>query len=265
MTFSMIDTHCHLTYPKLIERVDEVIDAAVAAGVDRMISVSTTPADAEKARELAERRSEVYFSAGVHPHYAGEVENHELPRLGELGLHEKCLAFGEMGIDYHYDDPSRELQYAMFNAQLEVVRYSGIEKPVIIHCRKAVDDTIAMIKGSGIAGDRFVFHCFTETAEEAKKVLDLGAMISFTGIVTYKNAPEVREAAKLVPDDRIMIETDSPYLSPEPFRKVRPNEPRLVGATGRFLAELRGMEAEAFFDLTTRNAERFYGVPVVGV
>jgi TatD DNase family protein len=256
----MIDTHCHLTFPKLFDRVDEVIDAAVAHGVDRMISVGTTPDDAERAKSIAERRPEVYFTAGVHPHYAPDVTDADLPRLAELAMHERCLAFGEMGVDYHYPDPPRELQHAMFNHQLEVVRYSQINKPIVIHCRKAVDDTLAMIKGSGIPGERFVFHCFTETAAEARKVLDLGAMISFTGIVTYKNAPEVREAAKLVPDDRIMIETDSPYLSPEPHRKVRPNEPRYVAATARFLAELRGVSEKDFLELTTANAELFYNI-----
>ena len=258
----MIDTHCHLTFPDLIGRVDEVIQHAVAHGVDRMISIGTTPDDAANAQRIAEASPHVWFAAGVHPHYSPNVSLDQLPRLAEFALHERCVAFGEMGVDYHSPDPPKEDQHAMFQAQLEVVKYSRITKPIIIHCRKAVDDTLSIIEGAGIPGDRFVFHCCTEPPEEVRKILDLGAMISFTGIVTYKNAPEVRESAKLVPLDRIMTETDSPYLAPEPHRKVRPNEPRYVTATTAFLAKLREVELESFIDQLDRNAERFFGIPV---
>ncbi|MBI1371853.1 MAG: YchF/TatD family DNA exonuclease [Phycisphaera sp.] len=258
---SMIDTHCHLTFPQLSSRLDEVLAAARADGVDRMITVGTTPNDAVNARAIAEAHDNVYFTVGVHPHYSANLDNSELPRIGEIAGHEKCVAFGEMGVDYHYDDPPRDVQHRWFNAQLEVVRYTNLKKPIIIHCRKAVDDTLAIIRGSGLPGERFVFHCMTEGPDECRKVLDLGAMISFTGIVTYKNAPEVRESAKLVPLDRVMIETDSPYLSPEPHRKVRPNEPRYVTATARFLAELYGESAGAFVERVDANAERFFHLP----
>ena len=184
----------------------------------------------------------------------------ELPRLAELASHPRCVAFGEMGVDYHYDHPPPRQQHEIFNAQLEVVRYSEINKPIVIHCRKAVDDTIAIINASGIPGGRFVFHCFTETVAECRKVLDLGAMISFTGIATYNNAPEVRASAKLVPDDRIMVETDAPYLSPEPHRKVRPNEPKFVVETAKYLADLRGVSYGKFAEITDANASRFYGI-----
>lgn len=256
----MIDTHCHLTFPELYGPLEHVLAGAAAAGVDQMITIGTTPADAERCRAIAEAHESVYFAAGIHPHYSPNVESSELPRLAELAAHPRCVAFGEMGVDYHYDDPPRRQQHEVFNAQLEVVRYSEINKPIVIHCRKAVDDTLAIINASGIPGNRFVFHCFTEAPDECRKVVDLGAMISFTGIVTYKNAPEVRESAKLVPEDRIMVETDAPYLSPEPHRKVRPNEPKFVVETARFLAELRGVSFERFAEITDANARRFFGI-----
>ena len=225
-----------------------------------MITVGTTPADGEKARAIAHAHPQVWYSVGIHPHYGPQVAAHELPRVVELAGDERCVAFGEMGVDYHYDKPPRKDQCEMFSHQLEMVKYSRLGKPVIIHCRKAVDDVLSIIAASGLPGNKFVFHCFTEPVADARRVLDMGAMISFTGIATYKNAPEVREAAKLTPDDRIMIETDAPYLTPEPHRKVRTNEPRYVGATARFLAELRGVSFEKFVETTDGNAVRFFGL-----
>jgi len=257
-TGGMIDTHCHLTFPQLHERLAEVIDDATEAGVGRMVTVGTTPSDSRTAQAVAERFDSVFFTAGVHPHHVERVESVEIASIAELAEHPRCVAFGEMGLDYHYDDPPRSVQHEAFAAQLQVVADSGLDKPIVIHCRKAVDDTLAIIRESGLPGERFVFHCFTESAAEADKVLATGAMISLTGIVTYKNAPEVRDAAKRVPDDRIMVETDAPYLPPEPHRKVRPNEPKYVPATARYLATLRGTREDDFEATTDRNAERFF-------
>lgn len=254
----MIDTHCHLTFPQLADRAGEVIADARAAGVDRMITIGTTPSDCFAARDVAAAHGGVSFAAGVHPHYAAEVDADQLGAIGELFGEPECVAFGEMGIDYHYPDPPRDVQHRLFEAQLRLVAQVNDDRPVIIHCRKAVDDTLAIIGASGLPGERFVFHCFTEAPGECRKVLDAGCMISFTGIVTYKNAAGVRGSALLVPDDRIMVETDAPYLSPEPHRKVRPNEPKFVVDTARYLADLRGTTLEAFDALTTANAERFF-------
>ncbi|MBI1369949.1 MAG: YchF/TatD family DNA exonuclease [Planctomycetes bacterium] len=254
----MIDTHCHLTFPELHTRLDEVLAGAASAGVDRMITIATTPADAVNAQAIAEAHPQVHFACGVHPHYAINVALNELPPLIARAGHDKCVAFGEMGIDYHYPDPPPAVQHEMFQAQLELIRYSEMTKPIILHCRKAVDDTIGHINASGLDPRRFVFHCCTEHPAEVRKILDLGSMISFTGVVTYKNAPEVRESALLVPDGRIMIETDAPYLTPEPHRKIRPNEPKFVPATAAFLADLRGMSLDDFIQLTDANARRFF-------
>ena len=260
----MIDTHCHLTFPRLIERAPDVIDGAARAGVGRMITVGTTPGDARACQVIAEADERVWFTSGIHPHYINDVDESAIGELVALAADERCVAFGEMGVDYHYDDPPRADQHRMFAAQLEAVKASGMDKPIVIHCRKAVDDTLAIIRESRIAGERFVFHCHTESPEECRKVLDLGAMISFTGIVTYKNAPEVRASAELVPMERMMVETDAPFLAPEPHRKVRPNEPKYVMATARFLAELKGLSLGEFERVTDGNAERFFGLSSVG-
>jgi len=256
----MFDTHCHLTFPQLYQRLEEVIDAAAAAGVDRMITVGTTADDVETARQIAAVRDNVWFTAGIHPHYADACGDERLAALAEAAADGRCAAFGEMGLDYHYDEPPPDRQRAMFEAQLELVRRSPLDKPIVIHCRKAVEDTLAMIRTSTIPGQRFVFHCFTEPADDCRKVLDAGAMVSFTGIVTYRNAPEVRASATIVPADRIMVETDAPYLTPEPHRKVKPNEPRYVADTARFLAELRGVEPTDFIARCDANAARFFAV-----
>lgn len=256
--WTMIDTHCHLTFPQLHDRLPEVLSAARGNGVETMICIGTTPDDAVTAREIAHRERGVWFTAGVHPHYAQEVEAGEASRILDLARDPQCVALGEMGLDYHYNDPPRDTQHTLFHAQLDAIRDSGIDKPIVLHCRKAVDDTLEAIRASGLDAHRFVFHCFAESPDEARKVLDSGAMLSFTGIVTYKNAPEVRESAKLVPLDRIMVETDSPYLTPEPHRKVKPNEPRYVRATARFLAELRGVEEQAFLERVDANAGRLF-------
>jgi len=258
----MFDTHCHLTFPQLHDRLDEVLAGAREAGVDRMITVGTTLADAERARAVAEQHDNVYFTAGIHPHYPAQSQPGDIYRLPAVTSMDKCVAYGEMGLDWHYDDPPRELQRELFRAQLSAVQGDrDTAKPIIIHCRKAVDDVLAMIREFDIAGERFVFHCFTEPADDCRKVLDFGCMISFTGIVTYKNAPEVRDSAKLVPADRIMTETDAPYLSPEPHRKVRPNEPKFVVDTARHLAELRRVKFEDFVEQCDANAERFFNFP----
>lgn len=257
----MIDTHCHLTFPEFIGQVDAVIAAAKLAGVHRMITIGTTPADGRAARAIAEQHPEVFFAVGIHPHYGDRISPADPAEVIEIARHPRCVAIGEMGVDYHYDDPPRAQQHELFAAQLELVKNSGLHKPIIIHCRKAVDDTLAIIRESGLSPERFVFHCVTEPPVETRKLIGTGAMLSFTGIVTYKNAPEVRDAAKLVPDDRIMVETDAPFLTPEPHRKVRPNAPQYVADTARSLAALRGTPFDHFVELTDANARRFFRLP----
>jgi len=251
----MIDTHCHLTYAGLHDRVDDVIADAQAAGVDRLISVGTTPADARDALTLAERFDNVYATAGIHPHHAQQAS--DAGALSELADHPKIVALGEMGLDYHYPDPPRDVQHGVFGQQLELM-HAFAHLPGVIHNREATDDTLAMIRAAEVPGERFVFHCFTGDRCEVDAILDLGAMVSFTGIVTFRNAAQIAEASDRVPMDRLMIETDSPYLAPEPHRKARPNEPKYVVHVAEFLARRRRMTTEAFAERVDANAERFF-------
>ena len=258
----MIDTHCHLTYDGLHERVDQVLAAAATAGVDRMITVGTTPADAERARALAHRKSNVYFTAGLHPHHAEQYPDKAALQdaLREKLADNKCVAIGEMGLDRHYPDPPMDVQRRVFDWQLELASADGFDKPVIIHNREATDDTLAVLRASAIDPARFVFHCFTGSAAELDAILHFGAMVSFTGIVTFNSAKALAQASDGVPLDRLMIETDSPYLTPEPYRKTRPNEPRYVADVARFLAARRDMTLQDFTAAADANAQRFFGL-----
>lgn len=265
----MIDTHCHLTFKEFNGRVEQVIAAAANQGVDRMISVGVTPADARNAFELTEAHANVFSTVGVHPHYADQVTDRDelVVVLTELAAHSKVVALGEMGLDYHYSDPPVADQKRVFTWQLDLIAGldavggDGAGKPIIIHNRKATDDVVGMIRDSGIAGERFVFHCFTGASDDLDKILDLGAMVSFTGISTFKNAKDVAACAASMPADRIMIETDSPYLTPEPHRKVWPNEPQYVACVARFLAEVRGEDEQAFIQQVDANAVGFFKLP----
>ena len=255
----MIDTHCHLTYNGLAERVEDVLAGARDAGVDRMVTIGTRPDDACKAVALAERFDNVYAAVGVHPHYAGEHTDRGFVEqtLRELLAHPKVIAIGEMGLDRHYPEPSIEVQQRVLEWQLAIAA-SMPERPIIIHNRKATDDIIAVLRSSGIAPQRFVFHCFTGSPAEMDAILAFGAMVGFTGIVTFQSATELADCTARIPADRLLIETDSPYLTPAPHRKVKTNEPKYVALVAQFIAAKRNMEVEAFTALADANAERFF-------
>lgn len=255
----MIDTHCHLTYEGLRERVEDVLAAAAEAGVDRMISVGTSPADAKQAIALAERHDNVFATVGLHPHHAADED--DLPALlgamRGLASHRRVVALGEMGLDRHYPEPAMDVQRAAFETQLSLAAEMPT-LPVIIHNREATDDTLGVLRASGLPGERFVFHCFTGAAAELDAILDFGATVGFTGIVTFNSARDLAEASDRVPLGRLLIETDAPYLTPQPHRKVRPNEPRYVADVAHFLAARRGMALEDFTAAVDANAERFF-------
>ncbi len=258
----MIDTHCHLTFPEFSGRVEGVLAEAWRHGVSGCITISTTTPDARAAAALAERHDRVWCSAGVHPLYSDQGPHH-WPELAAVGRSPKCVAWGELGLDHHYDRPPRVLQHAVLAEQLaaiESLASSGVVKPVILHCREAFDDLIPILRGSRLDPARMVFHCFTGGPDEARRVLDLGAWISFTGVATYRNAAEVREAVRLTPADRIMVETDAPFLSPEPKRGVRPCEPWMASLTARRLAEERRVPWDDFHRAINENTRRFFGI-----
>lgn len=258
----MIDTHCHLTFPDFQGRIPEVLEKAAAHGVHGAITIATTTRNSLETLEVAKRFPSVWCTAGVHPLYSHEGP-HEWDLLGQVIRHERCVAWGELGLDNHYSEPPRSLQDRVLEEQLayiQSVHRTGTVKPVVIHCREAFDDLLPVLRGTGLDPGRFVFHCFTGTAGDARKVLDFGAWISFTGVVTYRNAREVQEAAILVPGDRIMVETDAPFLSPDPHRGVRPCEPWMASVTARRLAELRKVPWEEFHQTIRTNTKVFFGI-----
>jgi TatD DNase family protein len=259
----VIDTHCHLTSAPLAPDAPAVIARARAAGVHGLITVATSAADAEAALALAADHEGVWCTAGMHPLYADEPR--DWPAIRRVAERPECVAWGELGLDNHYEKPPRELQDAVLEEHLALVEAAaseGLVRPVVVHCREAFDELLAVFRATALDPTRFVFHCFTGGPDEARAVLDFGAWISFTGVVTFRNAREVAEAAKLVPADRIMVETDAPYLAPEPVRKTWPNEPCHVVHTARFLADLRGVEPEAWERALDANAERFFGIEI---
>ncbi|UCD74615.1 MAG: TatD family hydrolase [Phycisphaerales bacterium] len=257
----MIDTHCHLAFPQLAGRVEEVLADAAGAGVHGMITVSTTSADCRESLALAERFENVWCTAGIHPLYADQACDWETVRT--VARHPRCVAWGELGLDNHYQEPLAATQRRILEEHLALIEScsgDAMDKPLIIHCRDAFDDLLPVLGDASFEANRCVFHCFNSTSEDARKVLDFGAWISFTGIVTFRNARQVAEAAKLVPPDRIMVETDSPFLTPEPMRKIFPNEPQYLVHIARFLADLRGADQDEFAEVLDANARSFFGI-----
>ncbi len=255
----MIDTHCHLTDAQFAGRVDDVLFAARAAGLSGVITVGTTPGDSLAGQDLACRFPNVWCTAGIHPLSAGD--SREWSMIGKVAEHRRCVAWGELGLDNHYDDPPAAAQRTLLEDQLAFIESRpDTAMPIVVHCRDAVDELLSVFGAAPFDPGRYVFHCFTGTPGDARRVLDFGAWISFTGVVTFRKAPEVAEAAKIVPADRIMVETDAPYLSPEPVRKVRPNEPKHVVHVARFLARLRGADPAELEKQLDANAQRFFGL-----
>jgi TatD DNase family protein len=253
---NVIDSHCHLDSAEFNEDRDAVIERALAAGVEHMLAIGTGdgPPDLEAGLRLADRHPAFYATVGIHPHDAAKATPDDFKRLADLLAHPKVLAIGEIGLDYHYDFSPREIQKSAFIQQMEIA--AGAKKPIVIHTREAWDDTLELIEQHwaphGIGG---IMHCFSGGPEEARRALDLGFYLSFGGIVTFPKALVVQEAAKSAPRDRILIETDAPYLAPVPKRGKR-NEPALIVHTARKLAELRAESYEELCDATTENFRR---------
>jgi len=251
----MIDTHCHLTDPNLFTQIEQVMERAAAAGVHRMVTIGTDPTDWQPCLDVCARFSNVRCALGMHPTYCNECELDQIARLKELQSDPRIVAIGEMGLDYHYDSVPVDRQRKFFEAQLQL----AIEhkRSVVIHSRKAIDDCVAVLKNFPVPSA--VFHCFTGTTQEARNILDAGHLIGFTGVVTFKKTQELRHIAAFVPADRMLIETDAPYLSPEPKRGQKINEPALVAYVCQAIAAARGVNSEEIDRVTTENAERFYG------
>jgi TatD DNase family protein len=254
----LIDTHCHLTFNDLAEDIDAIIKRSIDAGVTSWITVGTDPGHNQKAIELAHKYDNMYATVGIHPHDAKDVTGQAIRQLHALAQNKKVIAIGETGLDFHYDHSPRDKQADVFTKHLELAQELAL--PVIIHSRESFDETMEILQHSGRDLEKVVFHCFSGSPEQAKIVLDAGCYISFTGVVTFKNAEKTRQAAEIVPLDRLMLETDCPYMSPEPMRKQKTNEPALMIHTAKFLADLKQMEFNDFAAAVTATSKSFFNM-----
>jgi TatD DNase family protein len=257
VTLGLVDSHCHLDDSKFDEDREQVIERARAAGVERMMAIGTGngPPDLEVAVRQAERYPFVFATIGVHPHDASKATPETFDRLRELARHPKVLAVGEIGLDYHYDFSPRDVQRSVFERQLELAAEAG--KPIVIHTREAWDDTLEVLRSTWLGEG--VMHCFTGDVEQAEQALGIGFHLSFGGVLTFPKAESVREAARITPDDKLLVETDCPYLAPVPHRGKR-NEPAFMVETVRRLAEVRASTPERVTELTTTNFGRLFRV-----
>ncbi len=252
----LVDSHCHLDFDSFDEDFDDVLVRARTAGVGTMVTICTRLSAFEEVRAIAEKDPDIYCSVGVHPHEAAE-EGVETPAaLIERAAHEKVVGIGETGLDYFYEHSPREAQATSFRAHIAAARETGL--PLIVHTRDADDDTVAILREEHARGPfPGVIHCFTSSRALAEAALALGLYISLSGIVTFKSARDLQETARIVPLDRLLVETDAPYLAPVPKRGKR-NEPAFVAHTAAFVAELRGETPERLAEATTDNFFRLF-------
>jgi TatD DNase family protein len=259
-----IDSHSHIEGTEFGADREAVIQRALEAGVEIIVCIGDGEVAAEShaaAFKVADEHSFIYTTVGVHPHEARLLNDKLCAQLVELAQHPKVIAWGEIGLDYHYDNSPRDVQREAFRRQLRMARERRL--PAVIHTREAEADTLAILdqewKDSGLGG---IIHCFTGTRRFAEAAIELGFLISFSGVVTFKNAKDLQETAKYLPLDKLLVETDSPFLAPAPYRGRR-NEPAYVVETARAIAELRGIEVEEFARVTSENFARLFRLPAL--
>ncbi len=252
----LVDSHCHLDFPDFAAELDAVVARARAAGIGRMVSISTRVKKHAQVLAIAEKYADVFCSVGTHPHHAAEEPEIDAATLVAIAKHPKVVAIGEAGLDYHYDKSPRDIQAKSFRQHIEAARQTGL--PLIIHSREADADMAALLKEEmGRGPFKAVLHCYTGGRDLALTAVELGHSIGFTGILTFKNSNSLREIAKALPSDRILVETDAPYLAPTPYRGKR-CEPAYVVETAKVLAETRGVSPEAIARETTENFFRLF-------
>lgn len=252
----LVDSHCHLEYEGLVEDQAGVLKRAREAGVSAFVNISTKRAEWQQVTATAAREPDVYATIGIHPHHADEHGEVSEEDLHTAASHAKVIGLGETGLDYYYDRSDRTAQQVLFRRHIAVARETRL--PVVIHTRDAEDDTVTILREEMAKGAfPALIHCFTASASFGNAVLELGLHVSISGIVTFKNARELADFAGQIPEDRLLVETDSPFLAPVPHRG-RPCEPAFVADTARFLADLRGVSAESLAQATSANFYRLF-------
>lgn len=252
----LVDSHCHLDFPYFEHQHDEVIARAVEAGVERIVTISTRVRQFETVRSIAESHDRVFCSVGTHPHNAHEELDVSADDLIGLAEHPKVVAIGEAGLDYFYDKAPREAQAKGLRTHIAAARTTGL--PLVIHARDADDDMAAILREeSGQGAFPFVLHCFSSGQKLAETGIELGGYVSFSGILTFKSAEALREVARHVPHERLLVETDAPYLAPVPYRGKQ-NEPAFVAKTAAVLADVVGVSSDVIADITTENFFRLF-------
>lgn len=252
----LIDTHCHLNSLEHFPDPDREIQLAADAGVGALLIVGTTPEDGRYALEIAERNPNVFAIIGFHPNYCADYSSDRLSELRPLLAHPKCLALGEIGLDYHWDHTPRNVQFQALQDQLDLA--AEVNLPVVFHCREAYPDLLDILEAR--PKHPYLIHCFAGDSKDAERSLALGCLFGVDGPITYKRSEQLREIMRTIGLDRIVLETDSPYLSPEPHRG-KPNHPSFVRLIGRGLAETLGVDFAEVEAKTTENARRFFGLP----
>jgi TatD DNase family protein len=252
----LVDSHCHLDFPELAADRAGVLARAKAAGVERVVTISTRVERFDEIRAIAEENAEVWCSVGTHPHHADQELHIQVDDLVRLAEHPKCIAIGEAGLDYFYDNAPKQAQETGFRRHIAAARITGL--PLVIHARSADEMTAAILRDEAEQGAfPFVLHCYTGGLELAKVGLSLGGYVSFSGIITFKNAESIREVARMVPNDRFLVETDAPYLAPIPHRGET-NEPAYTRHTAEYLASVRSTSFEALAAVTSDNFYRLF-------
>ncbi|MGG0593021.1 TatD family hydrolase [Priestia megaterium] len=253
----LFDTHVHLNAEKYEDDLQEVINRALEKGVQNMVVVGFDEPTIKKAIQIAETYEFIYASVGWHPVDAIDMTDEHLAWIEELAQHPKVVALGEMGLDYHWDKSPKEVQKDVFRRQIRLAR--KVNLPIIIHNRDATEDVVTILKEEHVEEVGGIMHCFTGSIEVAKQCMDMNMYISFGGPVTFKNAKKPKEVATELPLDKLLIETDCPYLTPHPFRGKR-NEPGYVSYVAEQIAELKGITYEELADITTANAKKLFGI-----
>ncbi|MBN1124969.1 MAG: TatD family hydrolase [Sedimentisphaerales bacterium] len=254
----LIDTHAHLTFDELVADVDQVLSRSRLVGVRKWITVGTDSEHNRKAVELTRMHEGIFAAVGIHPHHAKDVTSDDMALLRELAQEEKVVAIGETGLDFHYNFSRQDAQRQIFRAQLDMAAEFNL--PVVVHCRNAFEETLAILTDFTGKLKGVVFHCYSEGAPQAEALLERGYFLSFTGIVTFNSGNQVREAAAIVPTDRMMIETDCPYISPVPVRNQRPCEPALLIHTAQKIAEIKQIPLDRLALELSNTSKTFFGI-----